>query len=143
VIGYLDTSAIVPLLVAEPTSAACRRFWDDADDVVSCRIAYVEAAAALAQANRTGRLDAVQHEQARKLLDVLWAELDVIDVDDRLVRAAADAAHESGLRGYDVVHCVAAEHLLDDDLVAAAGDQQLLRAWRGRGIAVYSTGQAP
>lgn len=56
-IGYLDTSAIVALLVAEPGSAACRRFWDDADAVVTCRIAYVEAAAALAQAERTGRLD--------------------------------------------------------------------------------------
>jgi hypothetical protein len=139
VIGYLDTSAIVPLLVDEPGSAACRRFWDDADDVVSCRLAFVEAAAALAQANSMGRLDAAQHEQARKLLDVVWSELDVIEVDDRLVRAAADATHAAALRGYDAVHCVAAEQLLDDDLVAASGDRQLLRAWRERGVPVYDT----
>jgi len=31
VIGYLDTSAFVPLLVAEPSSPSYRRFWDDAD----------------------------------------------------------------------------------------------------------------
>ncbi len=140
-IGYLDTSAIVPLLVDEPTSAACRRFWDDADDVVSCRLAYVEAAAALAQARRMGRLDAARHEQARELLDVVWSELDVIEVDDRLVRAAADAAHGAALRGYDAVHCVAAEQLLEDDLVAASGDRQLLRAWRERGVSVYDTAE--
>lgn len=64
-IGYLDTSAIVPLLVAEQASAACRRFWDDADAVVSCRLLYVQAAAALAQAHRMQRLDSAQHATAR------------------------------------------------------------------------------
>lgn len=49
-IGYLDASAFVPLLIAEPGSAACRRFWNDADSVVSSRLLYVETAAALAQA---------------------------------------------------------------------------------------------
>ena len=32
-IGYLDTSAFVPLLIDEPSTKACMRFWDDADDV--------------------------------------------------------------------------------------------------------------
>ena len=49
-IGYLDTSAFIPLLLKEPSSAACRRFWDDCDAVVSNRLLYVETAAALAQA---------------------------------------------------------------------------------------------
>jgi uncharacterized protein len=139
VIGYLDTSAIVPLLVAEPGSPACRRFWDDADAVVSCRLAYVETAAALAQAQRTARLDPTQHKQARSLLDDLWAEIEVIEIDEQLAAAAAEAAHASSLRGYDAVHCVAAEQLLDGDLVAASGDQQLLRAWRDRGLSTYDT----
>ena len=53
-IGYLDTSAFIPLLIDEPTSEACRRFWDDADVIVSSRLLYVETAAALAQAGRMG-----------------------------------------------------------------------------------------
>jgi hypothetical protein len=35
VIGYFDTSAFVPLLIAEPSSGLCRRLWDDADVVVT------------------------------------------------------------------------------------------------------------
>lgn len=138
-IGYLDTSAIVPLLVREPASAACRRFWDDADGVVTCRIADVEAAAALAQAERTGRLDRAQHLAARALLDGLWAELDVVEVDQPLVTDAASAADRHALRGYDAVHWAAATRLTGPDLVAAAGDRTLLGAWRRAGVATYDT----
>jgi uncharacterized protein len=37
------------------------------------------------------------------------------------------------------VHCAAAAHLADDDLVAAAGDQRLLTAWSKAGVATYDT----
>jgi predicted nucleic acid-binding protein len=141
VIGYLDTSAFVPLLVAEPSSPACRRFWDSADAVVTCRLLYVEAAAALAQAERMARLDHSQHRRARELLDGLWAEFDVVEIDEPLAGAAADAAHVLGLRGYDAVHVAAAEQLADPDLVAAAGDKRLLAAWHERGMSTYDTNQ--
>jgi predicted nucleic acid-binding protein len=139
VIGYLDTSAVVPLLVAEPGSQACRRFWDDADAVVSCRLLYVEAAAALAQAQRMSRLDGRRYVQARQLLDRLWAEIEVIELDEVLAVAAADAAHALGLRGDDAVHCAAAEQLADEDLVAASGGRRLLAAWSERGLSTYDT----
>jgi uncharacterized protein len=139
VIGYLDTSAFVPLLVAEPGSPACRRFWDDADAVVSCRLLYVETAAALAQALRMARLDKDQYERARHLLDALWAEVEVIELDELLAAAAAEAAHALGLRGYDAVHCAAAEQLADEDLVAASGDRRLLDAWSECGLPTYDT----
>lgn len=136
-IGYLDTSALVPLLVAEPSSAACRRFWDDADDVVTCRITYVETAAALAQAERMGRLDTDGYVTARGLLDGVWAEVDVAEVDRQLVEEAALAAHRHALRGYDAVHCAAGAQLVDDDLVAATGDRKLLAAWKAVGVATF------
>jgi uncharacterized protein len=139
VIGYLDTSAFVPLLVSEPGSRACRRFWDDADAVVSCRLLYVEAAAALAQAHRLDRLDDAAHRRSRRLLDRLWAEMDVVEVDELLVESAADLASDHSLRGYDAVHCAAAAHLVDEDLVAASGDRKLLAAWGEVGVATYDT----
>lgn len=141
-IGYLDTSAFVPLLVDEPTSESCRRFWDSADVVVSSRLLYVEAAAALAQARRMRRLSQGTHIRARRRLDQMWSELDVIEVDEQIVARAAELAHRLSLRGYDAVHCASAEQLDDDDdVVAASGDQQLFNAWLKLGMQTYDTNQ--
>jgi len=141
VIGYLDTSAFVPLLIDEPTSEACRRFWDDADVIVSSRLLYVETAEALAQARRMGRLSKGKHLQSRQRLDQMWAEMDVIEVNEQVVTRAADLTHRLSLRGYDAVHCASAEQLDDDDVVAASGDQRLLTAWMTLGLATYDTNQ--
>jgi uncharacterized protein len=137
VIGYVDTSAFVPLLAAEPTSSACAEFWRTADAVVSCRIVYAETAAALAGIERSGRLTAAAHRRARAVMDALYIEFEIVDVDDALVRRAGDLAHRLRLRGYDAVHCAAAARLDELDLVAASGDKHLLAAWRELGIATY------
>lgn len=138
-IGYLDTSAFVPLLIAEPTSAACRRFWDDADEVVSSRLLYVETAAALAQARRLDRLTDQEHRTSLQLLDQLWSAVEVAEVDEPLVARAATLAHQLALRGYDAVHCASAEQIDDEEVVAAAGDQRLLDAWAELGVATFNT----
>jgi predicted nucleic acid-binding protein len=137
VIGYLDTSALVPMLIGEPTSDACRELWNTADDVVSSRLVYVEAAAALARAERNGRFAGNEHARAVEKLDGLILDLEFIEVDEGLVRTAARLAHLFGLRGYDAVHCAAAAQLDEPDLVAASGDQRLLAAWRELGVATF------
>ena len=138
-IVYLDTSAVVPLIVAEAGSDFCRRLWDEGDAVTTCRLTYVETAAALAQGERMGRLKAKAHRDALRLLDRLWVEFEVIEVDDALVRRAAGLAAEFGFRGYDAVHCASAAELRDDDLVSASGDRKLLGAWRALGLATADT----
>lgn len=138
-IGYLDTAAFVPLLIEEQTSAACRRFWDDADVVVSSRLLYVETAAALAQAYRMGRMTQGQHRQSRRRLDEMWLEIDIVEADDQVINRAADLAYRLSLRGYDAVHCASAAQLADDMLVAASGDRGLLAAWSQLGLATYDT----
>ncbi|MGH3937773.1 MAG: type II toxin-antitoxin system VapC family toxin [Pseudonocardiaceae bacterium] len=134
-IGYFDTSAFVPLLIAEPSSGLCRRLWDDADLVVTTRLSYVETAAALAQARRLGRLTKQSYAAAMDILDRLWGEFEIIEVDERVVHRAAQLAYTCALRGYDAVHCASAEQLDDDDLVVAAGDRKLLEACMSLGMA--------
>lgn len=134
---YLDTSALVPLLIEEPWSARCGELWDDADRVTSTRLAYVEAVAALAQAARLGRLSAPGVGNGREVLDVLWDAVDVIEMDRELMLSAADLAIIHGLRGYDATHCAAAIAVNDDRLVAASGDRRLLAAWRTEGVATW------
>lgn len=129
-IVYFDTSALIPLLIDESTSPICERLWNDADDVASVQIAYAEAAAALAQARRIGRLTRSQQRAALRLLDAMWDQLQVVEVDEPLVRRAGVLADLHGLRGYDAAHCAGAESINDSDVVAASGDRQVLAAWR-------------
>jgi predicted nucleic acid-binding protein len=138
-IGYLDTSAFVPLLISEPSSQSCRRFWDAADDVVSNRLLYVETAAALAQAHRMSRLDDSDHSRCMRLLDQLWPQIEVTEVDEPLMFRAAELSDTLALRGYDAVHCASAEQVDDSDTVAASGDRRLLAAWKALGVATFDT----
>jgi predicted nucleic acid-binding protein len=79
-IAYFDTSAFVPLLVAEPSSVLCRRLWADADAVVTSRLLYVETAAALARGRRMARITSEQHGAALGLLNQLWwREFDIVE----------------------------------------------------------------
>lgn len=133
-IAYLDTSALVPLLIDEAASPLCERLWDDANDVVSVRIAYVETAAAIAQANRLGRLTRSQQRDALTLLQEKWDQLQVVDIDESLAHRAGALADIHSLRGYDATHCASAESISDSDVVAASGDRQLLAAWRALGL---------
>lgn len=138
-IGYFDTSAVVPILVAEPSSTFCRDFWGEADDVVTSRLTYVEAAAALSQARRLNRVSDADHRAALANLDQLWGEFGIVEVDEILVRRAAELAYAAGLRGYDAVHCASAEQIDDSDLVVASGDQRLLAACAELGLATADT----
>lgn len=132
---YLDTSAVVPLLIREPSSTLCQEVWDASDDAVTSRLTYVEGAAALAQALRSQRMDASQHRASLTVLDAVWAQCDVIDLTQDLVVEAATMALQFGLRGYDAVHCASATHIRDEALVAVSGDRKLLQAWSRLGLA--------
>ena len=136
-IGYCDTSAVVPLIIEEPSSDLCKRFWEDSDVVVTSRLCYVEAAAALSQAERANRLTATQLRKALKSLDAIWDEMEIIEVDDMLVKSAATIARKHALRGYDAIHCASAHIIDDEELVAASGDKRLLEAWHQLSIATY------
>jgi uncharacterized protein len=136
VIAYFDTSAVVPLLIAEPGSTRAASLWDGADRVVSVRLLYPEARAALAQAERLGRLTAGQLRDAVTELDSLFEEIDLIEVDDGLARRAGELAEVRQLRGYDAVHLAAADRVRDPNVVVIAGDSALLDAAAAEGMAV-------
>ena len=138
-IVYLDTSAVVPILIAEPTTAACRRIWDDSDRRISSRLTYVEVAAALAMAERKGRISAVEYDEAWSNLVAIWPDVDVVDVTAEFAASAAGFARTLALRGYDAVHCASAAEVNSPELLAAAGDTRLLTAWQEIGIAVLDT----
>jgi uncharacterized protein len=139
VIAYFDTSALIPLLVDEPGSDRAARLWDVADNVVAVRLIYAEARAALAQATRTGRLATADLTTAIDGLEGLHASLDLLEVDEQLVRRAGELAQHHALRGYDAIHLAAAERVRDDATVMVAGDRDLCTAAGALGMAVADT----
>lgn len=138
-VAYFDTSALVPLLISEPSTRPCARAWDNASTVTTTEIAYVEVHAALAQAARHGRLDAAEHREALASFETIWEDIARIPVDSLVIGHAATLAATQALRGYDAVHCATALAVASDDFVAVAGDRRLLEAWRELGVATIDT----
>jgi uncharacterized protein len=139
VIAYFDTSALIPLLIDEPGTTRAGRIWDAAEHVASVRLVYTEARAALAQAARLGRLTSDDLATAIDALDGLYHQLDLLEIDDLLVRRAGDLAQHHALRGYDAIHLAATERVRSDATVLVAGDFDLCAAAGQLGIAVAST----
>ncbi len=84
---------------------------------------FAEVSAALARASRLGRLTADAHDRAPAELESVWAQMDVLDVDDDLVHRAGALARTHALRGYDAVHCASGLRLRSADTVGPAGDR--------------------
>jgi len=136
VIAYFDTSAILPLIVEEPTSELAVRLWNLADRVMSVRLLYPEGRAALAQARWSGRLSPRQARAAGSRFDELFHQVDVIEITEHLAFRAGELAEQHHLRGYDAVHLAGAEMVSDPDTVLVAGDRPLCDAAGRLGMSV-------
>jgi predicted nucleic acid-binding protein len=139
VIAYLDTSALIPLIIEEPGSKRAERVWDTAERVISVRLVYAEARATLAQAARLGRISTSELSDTVAALDDLYGQLALTEVDDVLVRRAGVLAELHALRGSGAVHLAAAERVADDTTVMVSGDRQLLAAAGTLSLALADT----
>ena len=103
---YLDSSALVKLVVVEPESSALRRYLADEPERASCALARVEVIRAV-RAHGPSTVS-----RAQRLLQ----RLNLVEVDDELLEAAA-ALDPRILRSLDAIH-VAAAQLLGEELTA-------------------------
>jgi len=134
-IVYFDTTALLPIVVEEPSSPAVARLWDEADRVVSSRLIYAEVRAVLATAHRMNRLDRRALRAGVQEFEAVYDQLDMVEVTEQLVRDAGVLAERFGLRGYDAVHLASAQLVDDPEMVFAAGDRELVGAARRLRIA--------
>ena len=111
---YVDTSAIVALIVNEPSSAAVAKWYGGTKaELVSAAWCVPEFAGALGIKQRTGQLDAVQAKQAWERFERLVSnDLKLLPVEPADFHRAAvmtlDA--DSALRAGDALHLACAEH---------------------------------
>jgi len=126
---YFDTSALIKLLVGEPGGGLARDLWEEADVRTSTQLIYAEVRAAAAAIHRAGRIRTRRYPSTVEEIDALYADLDVIAIDDPLARSAGDLAERHALRGYDAVHLASALAIdLPGELVIATWDRELAAA---------------
>jgi uncharacterized protein len=124
---YLDSSALVKLVVREAESTALRAFIRRRIGRASCALARVEVVRAVRHHGpaATGR--------ARQVVE----RIELVRMDDPLLDAAALLPGER-LRSLDAIHLAAAQRLGKDLSVLVSYDERMLAAARELGIPVAS-----
>jgi predicted nucleic acid-binding protein len=83
------------------------------------------------------RLSSTELRAALDELDTIWAALDVLDVTDTLIQAAAKTARDHALRAYDAVHLAGALAFAEGEEVAfVCWDHELNEAADKEGFAL-------
>jgi predicted nucleic acid-binding protein len=125
--AYLDSSALVKLVVREPESGALRIFIRRRTARASCALARVEVVRAV----RPHGPEAA--ERARQVVE----RIELVRIDDQLLDAAALLPIRR-LRSLDAIHLSAAQRLGRDLSVLVSYDERMLAAATELGIPVAS-----
>ena len=126
---YLDSSALVKLVVAEDETSALVE-WLGESALVSSLLAAVEVPRAV--------LGAGAGAAAVRRADDLLARLHLRGLDGEVVTATR--ALPPGLRSLDAIHLATAQTLLPEVEEVVAYDRRLLEAATGAGVATASPG---
>lgn len=122
---YLDSSALVKLVIAEEGSAALRRYLRQQPDRASCALARVEILRALRPHGPAALT------RARRLLQ----RVHLVQLDDELLEAAA--ALDAGVpRSLDAIHLAAAQVLGDELTAVVTYDRRMAAAAALLGLTV-------
>ena len=124
---YLDSSALVKLVVAEPESRALRELLTSWPERVTSAIARIEVARA---ARRVGR-GAVRRAEA------VVGRITLVELDDAVLELAA-SLDPATLRILDAIHLATALTLGDDLGALCAYDARLVEAASAAGIEVLT-----
>jgi uncharacterized protein len=124
---YLDSSALVKLVIREPESSALRRYLRRRPRRVSCTLARVEVVRAVRPQGEAALT------RARRVL----GRLNLLRLDDPLLDAAAQLDGPT-LRSLDAIHLAAAQTLGTDLANVVTYDVRMIGAATGLGLRVAS-----
>jgi predicted nucleic acid-binding protein len=135
VIAYVDTSALLKLVIAEDGADQAISLWQQAGEVVVSRLAWPEAVAALAAARRGRRVSDEGYRTATERLRLCLERCTVISPADSLVDRAAELVTTHDLRAADAIHLATAVAVMETDSVFVTWDKRLRLAAVGSGLA--------
>lgn len=124
---YLDSSAIVKLVINEPESAALRRYLRRRRPLVSSALARTEVLRALLPEGERGIARA----------GAVLARIDLVRVNDRVLADAGTLLPED-VRSLDAIHLATARQLESDLGHVVTYDERMLDAARLLGLSVAS-----
>jgi uncharacterized protein len=113
---YLDSSALVKLVLREPESAALMEFLRERPDRVSSALVLAEVPRAL----RRARVGAAARRRVREIL----ARVALVDIDRRALAAAA-AIDPPTVKTLDAIHLATALALREDLTALVTYDRRL------------------
>jgi uncharacterized protein len=128
---YVDSSALVKLVVSEAESDALRLYLDAAGPLASSVLATVEVARA------AGRVAPASEAAVAAVLDGLA----IIGLDERIAARAATLG-PSNLRTLDAIHLATALEFAGELAAFVCYDERLSAAASGLGMAVVAPGEA-
>ena len=136
---YVDSSALVKLLVSERHSDEVSAWAQAADAVATSAITLAETMSAVSRRWRIGDLTQPQADRTRSRLWSMWSQMMHIGVDEQ---RAARLAWQERLRGMDAVQLAAALALRDavggGDLAFSSFDERLNAAALSKRLIVLS-----
>lgn len=123
-LAYVDASALARLILDEPGSTEMRRWYIEAQRVVSSRVGLIETRRAIS------RWD---HDPLH--LDAVLRSLEILELDAPIARSAA-AVTPMSLKTLDSIHVASALSLADDLDAFVTYDDRLAEAARAVGLPV-------
>ena len=118
---YLDTSALVKLVIRERESDALETWLGGRDAIVSCTLARTEVVRAVSPSGQPAKA------KARRLLE----KIELIQLDDELLDLAGEL---DGPRSLDAIHLAAALELGDELEAVVTYDARMSRAAEALGL---------
>ena len=109
-IAYIESSALIRLALNEPGATKLMAQLANIDKRYCHQIGYIEMCSGMSRTllRRPGQ-DA---DALRDAVDSIWAETNVIKIDDAQIARAAGLCERYQLRAYDALHLAAAEALM-------------------------------
>ena len=144
-IRYFDTSALLKRYVREAGSAEVERLLRQHVAAATSRLALVEATAAFGRLVRERILTSAARTSYLSDLRRDMTFMDLVNVENELIAAAAALCARHPLRAYDAVHLASALQIgaeVDSEVTFVCSDLALTRVARALGLATVVPGEA-
>lgn len=126
---YLDSAAVLKLVVDEDDSAVAVEAMANYPPAVTVRVTMVEAASTLERASRAGRISNAERERAWSDFLSVWEDLVIVELSGSLLIEAGQLALRHALSPIQAIHLAAALSL-DAPVPFVCFDRALVEAGR-------------